>query len=390
MKQTAVFLSVAVFLVASAAPVRAIGPDESEVVHGQYGSRFHGLGFGAGHFWWTTPHAVADNGKVVVGIGGRSVDGYLEAWRWVAGRGTEGLGDLPGWDGGSDAAFESAAHDVSGNGRVVVGTGQSDYGDEAWRWTQREGLVPLGFIGGEYPPSRAMGVSRDGLVIVGTSRSPEGTQAFRWTPLRGMVGLGTLGGTIFESHAYDVSACGTVVVGQSHGPNGWEAFRWTRRTGMVGLGQLDGSTTSLGRAVSADGRTVVGYVRRSAPIVYEAFRWTAEGGMEGLGDLPGGNTISQADGVSGDGSIVVGASEDSNPYGMGDAFIWDRENGMRKLQTVLEDEYGLDVSLWDLRRAYAITPDGRTIVGDGTNPAGENEAWLVHLPQRPPRPRLPW
>jgi len=387
MKPSATSLCLVALLVGLVVAPSAAGGGASAVIHGSQGARFEGLGFGGGHFWWTTPHAVDDSGQTVVGIGGRSEDGYLEAWRWTRGRGTEGLGDLPGWDGGSDAAFESSANAISGNGRVIVGEGQSDYGDEAWLWTRAWGLVPLGFIGGAYPPSWAMGVSRHGWVVVGSSDSPAGFQAFYWTPWTGMIGLGTLGGTIFESHAYGVSAYGNVVVGQSHGPNGWEAFRWTPRTGMVGLGQLNGSTTTAARAVSADGQTIIGTARFSSPIRYEAFRWTAAGGMEGLGDLPGGNTISQADGVSGDGSIVVGASEDSNPYGMGDAFIWDRTHGMRHLQTVLQEEYGLEVSPWVLRRAYAITPDGRTIVGDGTNPEGENETWRVYLP---PPPRRPW
>ncbi len=49
-----------------------------------------------------------------------------------------------------------------------------------------------------------------------------------------------------------------------------------------------------GAAISASGR--------------EAFRWTSGGGMVGLGDLPGGESDSEANGVSADGSVVVGYS----------------------------------------------------------------------------------
>jgi hypothetical protein len=40
------------------------------------------------------------------------------------------------------------------------------------------------------------------------------------------------------------------------------------------------------------------------------------------------------------------------------------------------------MSGWELTHARAITPDGRIIVGDGRNPAGQQEAWIADL--RPP------
>jgi hypothetical protein len=43
---------------------------------------------------------------------------------------------------------------------------------------------------------------------------------------------------------------------------------------------------------------------------FEAFRWTAESGMVGLGDLPDGQVLSNALGVSADGSVVVGRNVD--------------------------------------------------------------------------------
>jgi len=341
---------------------------------------FTPLGFGQGHFWWTSAFDVSDDGRVVVGQGGRADTADLEAWRWTEGGGIEGLGDLPGWDGGSDHAFESRASGVSGDGKVVVGEGQGYDGDEAVLWTRREGPIGLGFLPSTHTSSSASAASRKGDVIVGSSNSLLGWQAFRWTSRTGMVPLGTLGGTIAESHAADVSADGNVIVGLSYGAAGWEAFRWTPERGMVGLGHLPGATWTQATSVSADGRTVVGYAVIGSTR-FEAFRWTAEEGMEGLGDLPGGNVISMASGVSGDGSIVVGASETSNPYGMNDAFIWDREHGMRLLQQVLADEHGLPLTGWKLMRAYAITPDGTCIIGDGTNPQGQHEAWLVRLPR---------
>ena len=44
---------------------------------------------------------------------------------------------------------------------------------------------------------------------------------------------------------------------------------------------------------------------------------------------------------------------------------------------------GLDVSGWSLTSANAISADGFTIVGDGTNPLGQREAWVANLSPEP-------
>jgi hypothetical protein len=107
-----------------------------------------------------------------------------------------------------------------------------------------------------------------------------------------------------------------------------------------------------------------------------------------LGDLPGGDFGSDAMAVSADGSIVLGQSralptESIGYSGVGDykAFVWDPAHGMRDLQDVLINEYGLGNALagWQLIRATDISNDGLSIVGSGFNPAGDIEAWLVRL-----------
>ena len=52
------------------------------------------------------------------------------------------LGDLPG------GVFNSGANAVSGDGSVVVGTGSSASGSQAFRWTAGGGMVGLGFLPG--------------------------------------------------------------------------------------------------------------------------------------------------------------------------------------------------------------------------------------------------
>ena len=99
--------------------------------------------------------------------------------------------------------------------------------------------------------------------------------------------------------------------------------------------------------------------------------------MVGLGDLAGGSFSSNANGVSADGSVVVGSGfTASGP----EAFIWDAINGMQNLQAVLEDQLGLDLTGWTLNDASGVSADGTTIVGYGINPLGDTEAFIAIIP----------
>jgi hypothetical protein len=100
--------------------------------------------------------------------------------------------------------------------------------------------------------------------------------------------------------------------------------------------------------------------------------------MVGLGDLTGGSFSSQAVGISADGSTVVGQGSSASGNA---AFLWDATNGMRELDQILANEFGLDLTGWTLHEAYGISDDGRTIVGYGTNPSGYGEAWLATIPE---------
>jgi probable HAF family extracellular repeat protein len=183
-----------------------------------------------------------------------------------------------------------------------------------------------------------------------------------------MQDLGTLGGD--ESVALGVSADGSVVVGWAHNAAGQaRAFRWTAAGGMQDLGTLGGDW-STARGVSADGSVVVGSARNAAG-QGRAFRWTEARGMQDLGTL--GGDWSAAYGVSADGSVVVGYAH--NAAGQERAFRWTAASGMEDLN-ITYAHLLTDGSV--LREAYAISPDGRYIVGRGYNAAtGREEAFLL-------------
>lgn len=294
---------------------------------------------------------VSADGSVVVGFSFSDLSGQQEAFRWTLAEGMIGLGGL-------DPLFpESFADAVSADGSVIVGGSYGVSGWEAFRWTSTGGMVPLGDLPGGSFESEALGVSADGSVIVGYSDGVSGWEAFRWTEASGMVGLGGI-------LANDVSADGSIVVAWGDGVLGSEAFRWTAAEGMVGLGDLPGGAfDSEAYGISADGLTIVGH-GEIAFSSWNAFRWTEDGGMVDLGD-------GYATDVSADGSVVVG----SNDVG---AFLWTQDLGMVVLQDYLIG-LGLDLTGWDLQSANAISDDGYTIIGNGYNPSGEQEAWIANI-----------
>jgi probable HAF family extracellular repeat protein len=332
-------------------------------------AKFLGLGDLTGGSFSSDAFGVSADGSVVVG-GSTSASG-LEAFRWTSGGGMVGLGDLAG------GSFFSRANGVSADGSVVVGGSSSASGQDAFRWTSGGGLVSLGDLTGGSFSSDADGVSADGSVAVGGSSSASGFEAFRWTSGGGMVGLGDLAGGSFSGRATAVSADGSVVVGYGQSAAGYEAFRWTSGGGLVSLGDLTGGQfSSFADGVSADGSVVVGTGNSASGT--EAVRWMSGDGM-GLGDLTGGIFFSEAFGVSADGSVIVGGSDAASGN---EAFVWDETNGMRRVFDVISPSVGAALNGWTLTRANAISADGRTVVGYGTDPSGNRQAWLAYLPDQ--------
>jgi len=370
---------------AMAAAMGLVAVATAEVARAQ--ATFSGLGDLPGGSFESAANAVSADGRVIVGSS-VSASGP-EAFRWEDGFMT-GLGDLPGGD------FESTAYGISLDGRVIVGWSSGASGGEAFRW--EDGVMNgLGDLPGGDFFSTARGTSADGSVIVGASRVAGGWEAFRWEG-GSMEGLGDLPGGLSRSVARGVSGDGEVAVGWGTTGDALDLHgaRW-EDDAIVGLGFLadpgpnaPGAWQSLAFAVSADGSVIVGtsdnwrivfdpYTGEYVDANYdEPFRWQ-DGVMTSLfdgtspGDPPGQPwTFGQALAVNADGSVIVG-------WGFG-PFIWDEWNGMRDLEHVLEDDFGLDLTGWRLDRATGVSADGTVIVGYGRNPQGDQEAWIAVIP----------
>jgi probable HAF family extracellular repeat protein len=249
------------------------------------------------------------NGTGTVVTGGFIGNQTHWAFRWTAETGAVSLGDL---DGGE---FRSVATGVSARGDIVVGAGASaDTNWEAFRWTAETGMVGLGDLPGGRVASAAEAVSADGRVIVGGGSVEGGGVAFRWTAETGMVSLGDLPGGSLSATATDVSADGSVVIGNGSMDDGRRAFRWTAEDGMVPLEKIHPDQRfSRAYATSWDGSIILGELSVSG-VGSGFFYWTEEDGMRWLDDVFAEHGVPVPDGwvaysvraLSADGRTIVG------------------------------------------------------------------------------------
>jgi probable HAF family extracellular repeat protein len=320
--------------------------------------KVHNLGMLPGGNW-CVPIAVSTDGRVVVG-NATNAHGKTRAFRWENGKMHE-LGVLPGRD-------ESEATAVSADGRVVVGYSTNARGQKrAFRW---QAGVMLALVESDRNESEAVAVSADGSVVVGNFTTAWGKwRAFRWTLTGGFQDLGALsrGG---ESNATAVSADGRVVVGwtkSARGPR--RAFRWENGA-LQDLGVPPGYHETEAVAVSANGRVVVGYAYAINREDTRVFRW--ENGRMQVFELDDVTALSP------DGSVVFGRRFDG-------PCRWTAARGVENLNTVYANLLAKGSTLWFV---FAVTPDGRYLVGSGysTHPKA-TKAFLLdtRAPQRQPQ-----
>lgn len=131
-------------------------------------------------------YATSADGSVIVGQGFHSAaTSESEAFSWTQATGLVGLGDF---DGGTSYSY---AWDPSGDGSIIVGTGRSALGDEAFIWDSAHGMrnlrdVLISDYGvtdlSDWTLTTARGISADGQTIVGDGINPSGqVEAWRVT-----------------------------------------------------------------------------------------------------------------------------------------------------------------------------------------------------------------
>lgn len=128
-----------------------------------------------------------------------------------------------------------------------------------------------------------------------------------------------------------------------------------------GLGTLPGTYFwSEAYGVSGDGSVVVGMsvTNTSTPTV-KAWRWTSSEGMVPIGDLSGGLYRGAAHDVSYDGSVIVGVSESASGL---EAFRWTQDTGMQGLGDLPGGSYH--------SFGAAVSADGSVVAGTSSSTPG--------------------
>ena len=337
------------------------------------GPSFQGLGFLPGDSY-SLAMGVSSDGNIAVGSANQRITGDTggRAFRWDQANGMVSLGILPG-------RLNSEAYGTNSDGSVGVGDSlgsSSGNISKAFSWANGT-LTGLPYLLQTDTDSTARAVNSDGSIIVGFSLGVT-TQAVRW--VNGNVsGLGWLPGSNI-SNAYGVNSDGTVVVGFSCNSNNCigteQAFRWVNGT-MSGLGFLPGGNTSFATAVNSDGTVVGGYATDSNGNT-QGFRWV-NGNMTTIA-FPG-STFAAVNAVNGDGTVMVGISS-GNPGGL---FRWTSVDGIQSISNLLTAA-GVNFTGWALSNATGVSNDGTVIVGTGTNPSGQQEGWIARLPLPAPPP----
>ncbi|MBA3015327.1 MAG: hypothetical protein KKD63_11035 [Proteobacteria bacterium] len=218
---------------------------------------------------------------------------------------------------------------------------------------------------GVAPKKRKADASRYGRIIVGSCLVNGMAIAAMWKSWsKRWTLLGTLSGYA-QSEARAISENGKVVVGgcASSAGTGQVAYRWTEARGMKVLdlaSDISGAGESVCRGVSANGKVIVGAVGLPVTDTITAFIWDHDTGARAfLRDLFPPHVTTHGYGISGDGKVVVG--------GLGTIDSWYMiEHPAYSLQPYYwADAHGPELFCPGVQggEATAISSDGNFVVG---------------------------
>ena len=289
------------------------------------------------------PEAIASDGNTIVGFGGPT-----GAWRWTPSGGQQNL------------TGSSAAYGVSGDGATVFG--EANDGGAGAVWTSSTGWVSIGGIAGATSGCPDFGspynFSDTGNVGVGLGYNGCSFFAYKWTAGTGIVDLGTLGSN--GARANGVSGDGTHVGGWDQASNGTRraAIWFPNGTEQLILEDPMMNPTGAGEVcgLSTDGTWATGVDTSSG----QAFRWSASTGVELLGSIPGFNGAT-GKAISDDGKTVVGFT--GNAFFGITAWLWTEAAGIEQFSDFAANN-GIPVpDGQDFQILSDLTPNGRFAIG---------------------------
>lgn len=253
------------------------------------------------------------------------------------------LADLPG------GQTVSIAMGVSYGGDYAVGQSENALHEPAAIWSHDGSGSSLPLLRNVHTMA-GNAVSADGSVIVGDDLSSYQAVVWNGNSVSRIFTPGQAG----DSSATAVSTDGTYVAGRVFGypisaPHTDRAFRWSEAHGIELLSH-DSTYLSFAEGISGDGSKVVGAL--GGPAYREGFIWMP-GSPDSLQLLGAGTSAME---ISPDGGTVVGRFDTAIG---GEAFIWKASSGV----VLLGDLPGGDLS----SIAWGVSDGGTVVVGRGHN-----------------------
>jgi len=330
--------------------------------------------------------ALSADGTVAAG----NTEGEYETFRWTEAEGIVPLGRATVPVIGTGAG----APDISADGTRISATilgADSTYATQG-RWTLGSGwqetMPPTPPDGGlmDNAYGSAWGISDDGEMVVGLywrPGQPDGSaHASSWTESTGVLDLGSSGR---DSRANDANQDGSVIVGWDCNPSfgNWWPTVWVNGE-LTTLNDNDGFAEAC--TVNPDGTIVAGYAFNDSTQIGQATAWYWNGNgwdEQDLGYLPGTapgwGTVLVND-MTPDGSIMVGYNRFSNPF-YATGFIWTASTGLVDVEDFLTDNGVILDPSFDLRTLTGISDDGSVMVGVGqdVNYPYYNRSFIIRI-----------
>jgi len=328
---------------------------------------------------------LSDDGATLLGVARWDLESRVARTAFFHRAATDAVESLGPGFAGTTSCYPSR---LSGDGSTIVGDCIGGVQDPAFRWTAETGVVPL-----QLPTDHndwwcvASAVSRTGASVGMTCSRPIGgataeSRALLWSglgvPLRA---LSTFSGDRRQLFI-DLSSDASVALGELEGvtPSEREGFVWSLARGRIPW-VYAGIDQAVALDLTPDGRSALfqsdGVLRHVGPLTTSAAPLPSP--SPGVaGPVRGGL-------LSADASTAVAMYERLGPPRaphLGPAtriWLWDAANGGRWLDDALTAG-GVDLGGWSLEEVVDVSADGKRLLGNGLDPEGRAQAWLVVLP----------
>lgn len=270
------------------------------------------------------------------------------------------------------------AREITPDGRTIIGDYQTSNGSASRLWREESGVSDLPLPVGSNGQSWASVVSSNGNFIGGTFRRAGGSLGDNRTTLWSASTNSTIilqdqnGSSYGTSSIGGMSADGSIIVGT----NSTRPFIWEANGSLTFIPNLYADQTrQIGSAISGNGTTVIGYVRRiiGETTIDSPYVWNEGGIHEALPLLPTARRA-YANEINFTGNLIAGIAvlED----GTTTTFIWDQFHGTRDLKSILVD-LGYPIEEWDSFTISDISEDGTALVGNARDANFNSVGWQI-------------